>query len=45
MNTELTETIERLLQAEADYKEFVKQTRSMQLAKEGAREATIKTNE
>jgi hypothetical protein len=40
MNTELTEAIERLLQAVADYKEFVNNSRSMQLAKEGAREAS-----
>ena len=38
MNT-VTETIERLLKADADYRAFVRTTRSHQLAAEGAREA------
>jgi len=38
MNETLSETIERLLAADADHKTFVRTTRSHQLACEGARE-------
>jgi hypothetical protein len=38
-NDTITETIERLLKADADYAEFVRTTRSHQLAVEGVREA------
>ena len=39
MNETLSQTIERLEKALADYKAFVKTTRSYELACEGAREA------
>jgi hypothetical protein len=38
-NDTLSEAIERLLKADADYRAFVRTTRSHQLAAEGAREA------
>jgi hypothetical protein len=38
-NDTLTETLDRLAQAVTDYKEFVRTTRSYQLAIEGVREA------
>jgi hypothetical protein len=38
-NDTLTETLERLSQAVADYKAFVRTTRSYQLAIEGVRES------
>jgi hypothetical protein len=39
MNDTLSEAIERLLKADADYRAFVRTTKSHQLAAEGAREA------
>jgi hypothetical protein len=37
-NDTLTETLDRLMQAVADYNQFVRTTRSYQLAIEGVRE-------